>query len=143
MRIHTREGLETCHICEKVFTHSYALNVHLRTHSKENNFMCHECKKIFQNGTKLYKHVLTHGKKRHSCEQCDATFRLSKLLNRHVMAAHGGVKGLRCTGEQCGAAFSSQAEVREHVRAAHSVKHPAAGTHYVDEYSLNPVIKVG
>ena len=32
----------------KVFTHSYALNVHLRTHSKENQFMCHECKKIFQ-----------------------------------------------------------------------------------------------
>ena len=32
----------------QVFTHSYALNVHLRTHSKENQFMCHECKKIFQ-----------------------------------------------------------------------------------------------
>ena len=37
----------------QVFTHSYALNVHLRTHSKENHFMCHECKKVFQVGRVL------------------------------------------------------------------------------------------
>eukprot|EP00091_Calanus_sinicus_P025686 TRINITY_DN9941_c0_g1_i1.p1 TRINITY_DN9941_c0_g1~~TRINITY_DN9941_c0_g1_i1.p1 ORF type:complete len:147 (-),score=15.91 TRINITY_DN9941_c0_g1_i1:104-544(-) len=114
MRIHTGEGLETCHICNKIFTHSYALNVHLRTHSKENNFMCHQCKKIFQNGTKLYKHVLTHGKPKLECDQCNKSFRFSKLLNRHVMTVHEGVEGLKCSFEQCNIVTKKLTDIREH-----------------------------
>ena len=70
MRIHTGEGLETCHLCNKIFTHTYALNVHMKIHSKENNFMCHQCKKVFLNATRLYKHTLVHSKKEFSCEEC-------------------------------------------------------------------------
>ena len=70
MRLHTGEGLETCHICNKMFTHTYALNVHMKIHSKENNFMCHKCKKVFQNAKALYQHVLGHSDKSFQCKQC-------------------------------------------------------------------------
>ena len=141
MRIHTGEGLETCHICNKIFTHSYALNVHLRTHSKENNFMCHECKKIFQNGSKLYKHILTHGKPKLECDQCNKTFKFSKLLNRHIMAVHEGVEGLKCSFEQCDIACKKLSDIRDHIREAHSVKNPVFGNHFIDEYNAHPSLE--
>ena len=64
------EGLETCHICSKIFTHTYALNVHMKIHSKENNYMCHKCKKVFQNASTLYQHVLGHSDKEFPCQEC-------------------------------------------------------------------------
>ena len=115
MRLHSGEGLETCHICGKVFTHSYALNVHLRTHSKENNFMCHQCKKVFQNGSKLYKHLMSHGKSRLKCSQCTKTLRFTKLLNGHVMAVHESIDGLQCSAEQCSLVFRRLTDVKEHI----------------------------
>ena len=62
--------METCHICSKIFTHTYALNVHMKIHSKENNYMCHMCKKVFQNASTLYQHVLGHSDKEFQCQEC-------------------------------------------------------------------------
>merc|ERR1719309_595981 len=107
----------------------------MRIHSKENCYMCHKCKKVFQNGTKLYQHVQTHGKVRLTCSYCNKVFRFSKLLNRHVLAVHKKIAGLRCNAEQCGLAFRKLTDVKEHVRAAHSVVHPVVGNHWVDEYN--------
>ena len=67
-------------------------------------------------------------------------FKFCKLLNRHVMAKHRNVVGLKCAFEQCQVRSNKLADIREHVRLAHSVKNPAIGSHIVDEYSATPVL---
>ena len=67
-------------------------------------------------------------------------FKFCKLLNRHVMAKHKNVVGLKCAFEQCRVRSNKLADIREHVRLAHSVKNPAIGSHIVDEYSAAPVL---
>ena len=74
------EGLETCHICSKIFTHTYALNVHMKIHSKENNYMCHKCKKVFQNASTLYQHVLGHSDNEFQCQQCRSVRNNEKVV---------------------------------------------------------------
>ena len=67
-------------------------------------------------------------------------FKYVKLLNRHVMAKHRNVVGLKCAFEQCQVRSIKLADIREHVRLAHSVKNPAIGNHIMDEYSSAPVL---
>ena len=67
-------------------------------------------------------------------------FKYCKLLNRHVMAKHQNVVGLKCGFEQCQVRSIKLADIREHVRLAHSVKNPALGSHIVDEYAAAPVL---
>ncbi|XP_023333413.1 zinc finger protein 64 homolog, isoforms 1 and 2 isoform X2 [Eurytemora carolleeae] len=142
MRTHTGEGLKSCIICDKVFTHSYALNSHVRIHQKENQFMCYVCKK---NGIKtkedLYSHLGEHGSGDFQCTECDAVFRFSKLLNRHVLTVHKQLKGFQCSAQTCNYRTAYIQHIREHTQESHSVKNPQCPTHFLDHHNSTWILE--
>merc|ERR1712137_481832 len=126
MRTHTCEGLKACAICDKVFTHSYGLNSHMRIHQRANQFMCFLCKTTnIETKEDLLGHLeREHGTGGWECSHCNREFKFLNLLHRHVLAVHRGVKGFVCAAETCTYKTAFLTKIRIHVQDSHSVKTP-------------------
>ena len=55
-----RERPHVCETCNKAFTTSSDLNVHIRTHSGEMPHVCETCGKAFTAASSLKRHKRTH-----------------------------------------------------------------------------------
>ena len=63
-------------------------------------------------------HVSSSSKEKpHKCTVCNASFRKTSHLKRHVSSVHDGIKPYECT--ICGTRFTQNGDLTKHIRAVH------------------------
>lgn len=126
-----------CTKCDKAFKTNYDLLDHDRyIHQQLPGTTCKLCGKHFRNRSSLRKHHLVHtGDRPYDCPHCDAVFRNTTSLVRHVAHNHKGMERIdpgdiveEETEEQdhteykcaiCNEEFVTQAELVQHINVTH------------------------
>jgi glass len=117
LRVHSGEKPFKCHICDEAFAQSNNLTKHLRVHSGEKPFKCHVCEKAFSDSSTLTKHLRVHsGEKPFKCHVCERAFSESGSLTSHLRV-HSGEKPYKC--HVCDEAFTQSGSSRRHMRRKH------------------------
>ena len=106
-------GNYTCRSCEKAFTSSHGLEVHVRrVHTGSRHFTCDVCNKTFGHAVSLDQHRSVHGQERlFSCKQCGKTFKRSSTLATHLLI-HSDTRPFPCM--YCGKRFHQKSDMKKH-----------------------------
>lgn len=96
MRTHTGVKPYVCNICNRGFTKSTYLQLHLRTHSGEKPYICQYCSRAFARANTLARHITMHtGEAKYQCQICSKAFRRLTSLNEHTYT-HTGQRPYAC-----------------------------------------------
>jgi len=120
MKLHS-ETKHTCDICNKNFPRLTLYKYHMKSHSGVKEFKCNECDASFTLNTLLNKHIKIHQSKQFKCRECDKEFITSVKLNRH-MKAHADDKPFQCT--ECPSVFNRNDNMKKHMKKAHNMNLP-------------------
>ncbi|CAH2062493.1 unnamed protein product, partial [Iphiclides podalirius] len=83
------EKMFKCFACQKQFTLSYYLKLHVRSHTDEKPYTCAECGQCFITASKLGRHnKRIHLAIRHQCRICYKYFSRFEYLTRHFDKKH-------------------------------------------------------
>ena len=84
-----------CHICNKAFSQSNTLAIHLDSHKTTKDYSCELCGHSFKHKISLAQHRKTHDKsldKSLTCELCSMKFTTADNLKRHIRVTHEKIK---------------------------------------------------
>lgn len=118
--IHSQATQYVCQFCGRKFIMKTNLTVHISRHhtQKTNDFICQVCGKAFPFKLYLKKHFKTHTDyKPHSCSHCEARFRESTLLRKHINSIHLKLRPFLCY--YCQKTFTRSLYLREHMESQH------------------------
>ena len=91
---------QVCHICDRIFSNSSNLHMHLLIHKGEKRHKCPVCEQSFTQTSHLNRHQVIHtGQKDFECSICQRTFARSSNLKEH-MITHGAEKNFSKIIEQ-------------------------------------------
>ncbi|KAF5302762.1 hypothetical protein FQA39_LY01942 [Lamprigera yunnana] len=114
MYSHTGTKPFSCEHCERKFTKVSSLNSHRTLHTGDLSYLCSECGKGFSTVTGLKRHKITHsGERPYKCVVCQAQFIMSGDLTVH-MRTHTGERPYLCP--TCGNTFSRISHLNTHLR---------------------------
>ncbi|XP_077187448.1 uncharacterized protein LOC143834506 [Paroedura picta] len=106
-----------CPDCGEGFTHSGALNRHLRLHRGERPYKCVVCGDGFCSLSKLYRHERIHMvDKPFHCEICGKSFAVKSTLTRHQML-HQAERPYMCS--HCEKGYVQRSHLARHHQKAH------------------------
>ncbi|CAF1110700.1 unnamed protein product [Rotaria sordida] len=103
-----------CHECEKDFSTSHGLEVHVRrTHSSElRPYSCDLCRKTFSHALSLVQHRTIHTQERcFQCKTCGKSFKRSSTLSTHLLI-HSDTRPYSCI--HCGKRFHQKSDMKKH-----------------------------
>lgn len=121
MRKHTGEKPYTCKVCYKSFFEKGNLTTHERIHTGQKPFECMECHKRFTTQGHLTDHSRRHSNTRpFNCETCGKNFMRTSTLKIHIRR-HTGDRPFKC--EECGKCFTESGNLKTHSRI-HSGERP-------------------
>lgn len=106
-----------CPDCGEAFTHSGALNRHLRMHRGDRPYKCVVCGEGFCSMSKLYRHERIHMvDKPYHCEICGKSFAVKSTLTRHQML-HQAERPYMCS--HCEKGYVQRSHLARHHQKAH------------------------
>ncbi|XP_073345242.1 uncharacterized protein [Pagrus major] len=128
-RVHTRERPYLCADCGRTFSQNSNLLRHLNfVHSESRNekrHSCTQCEKSFKEKGALKKHQRTKHLNelfRHPCPYCGKMVSASTMARHKLM--HTGVRPFKCTMADCDKHFRSTSEVKRHFLMHHTTERP-------------------
>ncbi|XP_048377872.1 zinc finger protein Gfi-1b-like isoform X1 [Stegostoma tigrinum] len=105
----------SCSKCDKVFSTSHGLEVHVRrSHSGSQLFVCEGCGKAFGHAVSLEQHQATHSQvkeKSFNCKICGKNFKRSSTLSTHLLI-HSDTRPYPC--QYCGKSFHQKSDMKKH-----------------------------
>jgi len=106
-------------MCDKAFSQSGDLNVHMRDHMGDKSFKCSLCNKSFSDFSDLQRHKCqVHSNKRlYQCRYCLMLFETYVHLNCHV-CIHTGAKPYSC--RHCSECFTEPDQLKTHLLKSHN-----------------------
>lgn len=92
-KLYKRRKDKQCKVCDKNFTTTTKLNMHIRVHSGCKPFKCKECPKTFAQEFNLKRHELVHlpfseRPKKYQCHICGLFYWQKHHLTDHILACH-------------------------------------------------------
>jgi len=133
-----------CEVCQKMFSSTSKLQVHLRSHTGEKPFRCLTCKKSFVSKSEANKHSLIRtGSKPWACSKCPKTFFRKEHFKAHLMAIHTKKQPFRC--ELCGKTYMTKGGRDNHIRShlnERLYKCPKCDKRFAYQVTLNYHLKV-
>lgn len=115
-----KNGMFTCHICNKDFHNFTLLNSHMNSHVGK--VVCESCGAGFLHQHLLLKHKQAHLTKRFNCKHCDKVFFKQSQLKYHTEIVHKGkdrVKLKHCL--LCAQTFKEHYSKIAHLKEAHGI----------------------
>ncbi|KAJ7308018.1 hypothetical protein JRQ81_008518 [Phrynocephalus forsythii] len=113
-RSHSGTRPFACGTCGKTFGHAVSLEQHANVHSQERSFECKMCGKAFKRSSTLSTHLLIHSDTRpYPCQYCGKRFHQKSDMKKHTYI-HTGEKPHKC--QVCGKAFSQSSNLITHSR---------------------------
>ena len=104
----------SCEICNKCFSQSGSLEIHMMVHTQENPFNCEQCGKHLSTIKEFKRHQRKHtGEKPYLCNQCEKKFSQIGHLRRHERI-HSGDKRFICA--QCDKSYTQGVGLKIHLR---------------------------
>ncbi|XP_038055654.1 histone-lysine N-methyltransferase PRDM9-like [Patiria miniata] len=138
MRIHAGERPYACSHCDKSFTHSAHLRGHMRIHAGERPYTCSHCDQSFTQSGHLRMHMMIHtGERPYACSHCDKSFTYGHHLRGH-MRIHTGERPYACS--HCDKSFTQSGHLRTHMRI-HAGERPYACSHCDQSFTYSNVLK--
>lgn len=105
-----------CPFCERTFSNTSTLALHLVKHTKKRDYKCDICNKSFSRFSHMEYHRTTHTElKLFDCDICEQkSFKTELSLQRHIIRMHTERPGYPC--DMCEKVFKDTSDRRRHRR---------------------------
>lgn len=108
-----------CQYCNKNFTQSTHLDVHVRSHIGIKPYKCDHCGKSFTQGGNLRTHLRSHtGERPFQCDECEKSFSRKGNLAQHKLT-HSKIKPFKCKLDDCDKSFTQLGNLKAHQNRFH------------------------
>ena len=106
-------------MCDKAFSQSGDLNVHVRIHTGDKPYKCSLCNKSFNQLSNLqtHKRCIHSNRKPHQCRYCGKLFNTNGHLTCHVRI-HTDAKPYSC--RHCSERFTHHVQLKRHLLKSHN-----------------------
>ena len=119
-RVHTKDKLFPCDICDKVYYDKKTLMTHMENHS-DRKYECDICHQKFHHNWLVNLHKRNvHTEKSHLCEICGKSFKSKGILSQHCDTVHSTKCRYKC--DVCGRGFKRSSILYAHQRTHTDIK---------------------